>query len=390
MRRFGLVLICCLFLASRSQADVKGDDPLAAWSTGVQVHPVTSHEDRHEIHTYYITSPESPDGRWVLFYTSTTREGYEGEIHAIERATGQEKVIARNVTVEDAHRAACQQWLDHGKQVAFHDVRDNHWLVVVVDFETLKERILATDHQIGFGTPDGTTLPVYRPHWKPGEHRDLDLVDSRTGKIETVVTDAAVEAQYADWIKKAFDSKPTSIFFPVLSPDHHKVFFKMASAREDNFRSSKASLRLGLICYDLEHSKFLFLRENWGHPAWSYDSKLLIEPGGIVVDADTGESRRFGKLPAFHGDHPSFSPDGQLFATDTTMNALGGKATDWGIVVGRLSDGKFTVIHTADNSHGARSWRVSHPHPSFSPDGKRIYFNVNSGEFTRLFVAEIP
>jgi hypothetical protein len=31
---------------------------------------------------------------------------------------------------------------------------------------------------------------------------------------------------------------------------------------------------------------------------------------------------------------------------------------------------------------------VSHPHPVFSADGKRIYYNVSDGEFTRLHVAE--
>ena len=56
-----------------------------------------------------------------------------------------------------------------------------------------------------------------------------------------------------------------------------------------------------------------------------------------------------------------------------------------------LADAKGTgqiVIHKFVNSHGAKSWRVSHPHPVFSADGKRIYFNVSDGEFTRLFVAE--
>jgi len=37
---------------------------------------------------------------------------------------------------------------------------------------------------------------------------------------------------------------------------------------------------------------------------------------------------------------------------------------------------------------GAASWRVSHPHPVFSADGQRIYFNKSNGEFTQLFVAE--
>jgi Tol biopolymer transport system component len=42
-----------------------------------------------------------------------------------------------------------------------------------------------------------------------------------------------------------------------------------------------------------------------------------------------------------------------------------------------------------DNTKGAKSWRRSHPHPSFSADGKRIYYNVSDGSWTRLMVAEV-
>ena len=41
-----------------------------------------------------------------------------------------------------------------------------------------------------------------------------------------------------------------------------------------------------------------------------------------------------------------------------------------------------------NNAGGAKSWRRSHPHPTFSADGHRIYYNVNDGDWTRLFVAE--
>jgi len=47
------------------------------------------------------------------------------------------------------------------------------------------------------------------------------------------------------------------------------------------------------------------------------------------------------------------------------------------------------IFCSTSRSHGAHSWRPSHPHPVFSPDGKRIYDNVSDGEFTRPFVAEI-
>jgi len=67
----------------------------------------------------------------------------------------------------------------------------------------------------------------------------------------------------------------------------------------------------------------------------------------------------------------------------------GGSRNEWAVPVADARGGEHTVIHQFDNSHGAKSWRVSHPHPVFSPDGKRVYFNVSDGEWTRLHVAEV-
>lgn len=58
------------------------------------------------------------------------------------------------------------------------------------------------------------------------------------------------------------------------------------------------------------------------------------------------------------------------------------------VAVGDISSGRYEVLHRFDNTQGATSWRRSHPHPAFSHDGRRIYFNVGDGEWTRLFVAE--
>src|SRR5205085_2052023 len=93
----------------------KAPDPLAPWLGSINIHPVSDQASRHNIHSYYVTSPESPDGKWVLFYTSTDRTGEKnGEIHIRERATGAEKTLVRNLTTEDAHRVACQQWISGG------------------------------------------------------------------------------------------------------------------------------------------------------------------------------------------------------------------------------------------------------------------------------------
>lgn len=365
------------------------DDALTAWRTGVTVRPVATTPLRHSIHAYFTTSPESPDGRWVLFYSSASSKGHTGDLRVVERATGAERVIATDIEVEDAHRAACQQWAAQGLAVAFHDVRQGQWLVCAVDFESGHVHVLVRDRQLGFGTPGSNLVPVYGCHWNPGEHRDLEMVDVTAGGVRTALTAAAVQRAYPEWIERQFGQRPVSIFFPVLSRDGERVFFKMATPGGGDFRSSKASTRLGLVCYDLAQEQFLFLRSKWGHPVWHPDSRTILEANHELVDTNRqGAARIIPGLPRFPGTHPSVSPDGRLFVTDTQLEPFGGQKGQWGIVVGAIEGNHYTIIHRFDNSRGARSWRRSHPHPVFSPDGKRIYFNVNSTDWTQLHVAQ--
>jgi hypothetical protein len=40
--------------------------------------------------------------------------GYVGDVVVLDRAAGRETVLAEGANTEDAHRAACQQWLASG------------------------------------------------------------------------------------------------------------------------------------------------------------------------------------------------------------------------------------------------------------------------------------
>ena len=240
--------------------------------------------------------------------------------------------------------------------------------------------------------PAHDIVPLYGPHWKPGDHRGLELLNVETGKIEpTALTPEAIQKAYPDWVKKTFGEKPISVFFPNLSPDLSRVFFKVATPAGGDFRSKSASERFGLICYDLKKSEFLSLTGKWGHPAWHPNSRDIIDMGGRVLDSTTGKATKIPDYKIYSGDHPSYSPDGKLYVTDSTTNGepFNGDKQHWAVVVGDVRTGKSAVLHQFDNSKGARSWRVSHPHPAFSADGNRIYFNVSDGPWTRLHVAEV-
>jgi Tol biopolymer transport system component len=389
-RRYLLAAVAaCLIGGAALAAESSG---LAAWTRGVTVAPV-SPAQRHSIHSYFNTSPESPDGRFVLYYASTTPDGHRGQVILLERATGKEEVLADDLSVEDAHRAACQQWLSGGKRVAFHTVSDGGECAVhVVDLATRDVKIMATGRLLGFGQPLHDLVPLYGPHWNPGQHRGLELLDVATGRIEmTKLTPDKIRAAYPKWIAGQYGDQPISLFFPLLSPDASRVLFKLAAPAGGDFRSSDASKRVGLFGYDLKVNRFLFQQANWGHPAWHPNSREVLNTNGRVTNSDTGQLTLLPGRNRFPGSHPSYSPDGKLFTTDVQLGAepFDGPAGSWAVVVGEVATGEFVTLHQFDNSRGARSWRVSHPHPAFSPDGRRLYFNVSDGPWTRLFVAEI-
>jgi len=130
------------------------------------------------------------------------------------------------------------------------------------------------------------------------------------------------------------------------------------------------------------------MSEKWGHPAWYPDSRTITEANNIFYSTDDGKVIQRPGLPRLGADHPSVSPDGKLYVMDGPLTKLGGAPGEWGVVVCDIRAGK-SILHRFDNSHGAKSWRKNHPHPIFSADGKRIYFNVNESDWTQLMVAEV-
>jgi Tol biopolymer transport system component len=365
-----------------------GGPPVSAWSNAAH-RAVSSVPGRHTIHTYFNVSPESPDGRFVLFYASAAADGQSGELVLQRRETGEETALARVVTTEDAHRAACQQWMDGGRTIVYHDCRDGRWTVLTVDLETRRERVLAVDRQLGFGAPSGTLVPLYGCHWKPGAHRDLELADLRTGALKTALRATDLVAREPAWVSKTFgcEASSLSVFFPVVSPDGRRVFFKLAKGSgEDSFRSSKAIQREGKFVCDLATGGLVRFYPEWGHPSWHPDSRRILEKGNRLLDPDAGTAKQLAPIPT---DHPSFAPDGSQFVSDGKVTKDDYAATgNLVVTVGSASGDEQARVDLFKSTAGAKSWRKSHPHPVFSPDGRRLYYNVNEGPWTELRVAE--
>jgi hypothetical protein len=282
--------------------------------------------------------------------------------------------------------------------VVFHEYREGRWQVVTVDLRSGENRVHAPGRQVGFCQPHSDVVPLYGPHGDPGDHPDLELLNVRTGDIRTAVAAKSIPSVWAgtggmgEYLDSHFAGKPISICFPMMSPDGKRVFFKLATpGMSREFRSYAYSNRRGVFFYDLNANEHLYFHSKWGHPSWHVDSRRVINmwgAGPVILDIEERQVEQRMPMPDFmtSGGHPSTSPEGGLFVTDGRITAKKGR---WGVALGELQSGGWHLLTEFDNSSGAASWRKSHPHPVFSRDAQRIYFNVSSDRWTRLHVAEL-
>lgn len=360
------------------------------------MHPVSSVPNRHTFHTYFNVSPESPDGQFVLFFASRDVTGEVGDLVIQDRRTGEERILATGLQTEDAHRGVCQQWVFGGRYVAYHEHIGPRWRVMAVTVQTGEKRLLAADAQLGFGTlfanPNVPWVPIYGCHWNPGSLRDFVLVHVETGERRTVCTLEAITAALpSEWCRRTFGPEgPQSIFFPVLSHDGTRAFFKLSRGiGGEDWKSWGVSVREGKVVCDVAKGVILDFFEAWGHPSWHPSGRGILEKGNVIQWIG---SKGLGILPPIPTDHPSFSPDGSLFVSDGKEDKETFEET--GIRVVTIAEskplGRSWQVFRGVDTRGATSWRRSHLHPVFSPDGKRVYFNVNDQEWTRLCVADVP
>ena len=118
-----------------TQCPPLSDSLVARWAAAT-VRPVSAVPERHTFHAYFNVSPESPDGRFVVFFASRERSGERGDIVVLDRESGEERVAAADIATEDAHRAACQQWALGSRFIVYHEPVGARWRVMAWERDT--------------------------------------------------------------------------------------------------------------------------------------------------------------------------------------------------------------------------------------------------------------
>ncbi len=362
-------------------------NPRAGWT----VKPVTSVQ-AHVLHAYFNMSPESPDGRWVLAFVSRQDDAQVGDVCLFARDGSETRVLAAGIEVEDSHRQACQQFCNRGQAVAFHHLHEGVWRVEVADVNTGARQVLAENRQVGFcqaSWPWIVTMPL---HWDRNADGDLHVVDVGSGARQATVPVEAIRPVAAKLLPDAgLETGPAVLAFPLVSPNGMRIACKISQPGSGgDFRSKDASKRHGLFTYDLQHERVIGCSATWGHPAWHPDNRRILTVAGarlVWLDTDLGQLSDWPEIPDFRWSHPSVSPNGQLVVTDWRTQVDG--RWMWRIdLVNPTTHATALLFTHPDDRPATTSWRRPHPHPVFNASNQRVYFNVNEGSWTRLYVAQ--
>jgi oligogalacturonide lyase len=345
--------------------------------TGARVRQVTEFPSVHHHPFYYV--PAWDDAMQWLFFVSH-RTG-KPQLFAEEVATG------RLVQLTD--REDLNEWSihpSHDGRFAYFTAGSGAWRVST---ETLREECLADFGNVPIIVPGtvgdamGTTSLSYDDHFWAVPVRvqgmaQLQIIDTSSGNRQVIVEAA-------------------SVGHPQFHPRDANLLRYAGSFGE----------RMWVVNRDGSENRLAYVRDaeskQWiVHEVWHPLRRELLTvdwPRGMIgVDVDTGQIRR---VCAFNAWHAMISRDGRQMVCDTTF-------PDQGLFLFDPNDGlgQPHFLCVSESSNKGDHWGVghcpyddgpvkvhapqhTHPHPHFSPDGRRVVFTSDRTGHAQLYEVEL-
>ena len=201
-----------------------------------------------------------------------------------------------------------------GDYIVYMALVEGKWQIVRASVKDLSKTVLAEGRQLGWGQANLDVVPLYGLHWGPGRHRDLELLNVRTGEIKTVLTADRVAGEHAEFVatrlgvrrregeeekrrggeeergvprhgqdarateEGAGGAAPRVGFFPAAQPGWEEGCFLSCLCRGMGSSGRRRPARArGCLCMDAESGRCLGMNVQWGHPAWCADSRRIVD-----------------------------------------------------------------------------------------------------------------
>jgi oligogalacturonide lyase len=376
--------------------------------TGARVRQVTNHPSIHHHPFYYL--PAYDDAMMRLFFVSH-RTG-RPEIWCEIRATGELQQLT--------DQSEIGEWSvhpSHDGRFVYYTAGQGAWRVAtdtgkaerLVDFGGLAGREAG---MVGaaMGT---TTLSHDDRYWavpvKIGARFHFIVIDTRTGRHETILeadtighpefhpSDNAL-LRYAGSYKQRIwvinrDGTGNRLVYdrqPLAKPGQYEWIVHETWNLGTMANGGSRMTDLKPETRNLKPTSREIITANWPH-------------GCIGIDIDTGAVR---PVCSFNAWHPSINRQGTLMCTDTTFPDIGLQLFDPRDGVGQprtlcfpgaTNEGKhWDTDHCPydDEDYKQGKWKVyapqhTHPHPSFSPDGRFVIFTSDRTGHSQVYEVEV-
>jgi len=346
--------------------------------TGIVIRQVTAAPAIHHHPFYYLPSYDDAMMRLIFVSQRTGRPEVFAEIRSSRQL------------VQLTERADLYDWSVHpshdGRYVYFA-AQSGAWRI---DAETLKEEELVSfrdvsdfEEDVGSASVGTTSLSLDDRWWavplRIGQMSRFVIIDTRSGRYEVIL-------------------ERDNIGHPEFHPNDSTLLRYAASYTD----------RMWVINRDGSGNRMVYRRDaqskEWiVHETWRPGTRELVAtrwPHGMIgVDIDTGSVRTVCRFNAWHA---SINRQGTLMCADTTFPDIGLQIFD-----PRPGLGEAKTLCLSKSSNIGAHWNTdhcpyddgptkvyapqhTHPHPSFSPDGRYVVFTSDRTGYAQVYEAELP
>ena len=348
--------------------------------------PAKRISDQPGIHAYFDVIPESPDGEMVTWFAFDGKPLTAGKVMLAER-DGSYPVEVKGCN-GSAHVGARQGWLDED-----HIYFSAAGCIYIADRKgKVVDKLAGAIDTIHQGSRRGLTHSacLRGSGGRSPEKKACYRIDIDTGElIELLDLDraAALLAEHADLTgvpRETLAFKHTK-----WAPDGRQWIVVLTN--EGYRRKVDSSVpRIKVILAADENGDDLRFIDSFGHhPNWMPDSSGIYAfagPKTVFFWNERGGGKRSMAEPPCEG-HPCVSPNLQWMSTDACGYPGKDKAA---VVLCGIHSGAVEIL--AEMDYPVVQWqtghppgRVCHPHPVWSPDGGRLYFNAIEGRMPFLY-----
>lgn len=347
------------------------------------------------VHTYFDVRPDSPDGKHIVHfaYTGPIDAGRGDGKLCITRADGRNPQLLTDPIHAHTQNGIFQQWLSP-HEIAYRRLQDNKPETATIDIRTGKKRYFP-DMAIRMASPDGTKALCHIGPDTPGTSqraksmRAVFLLDfiAETGRKLFCIEDA--------WALHPLRNQ--------CHPQENRLYFKHTKWAADgstfmvvftNERAEPGEDKVkSIFLADADGGNLRYLTEFTTHPFWHINSTdvcaLMTSPDGLILTAypiDGGEPRELSE--PFRGCHVDMHPSGHYLIADSFAAPWAGKG-EGAIFLYDLRTHKQSLVARfplPDNTNATGC----HPHPVFSRDGKKVFFNATENGYPIFCQAELP